>query len=244
MRADTRQPLGWQTTVSPYLRPHHLDLRENGLQLTLVLDGIDGTGWYPAFDVWYEETAHVQVPHWATVDNVSITERTNFSVHISIPRVQAVGPFIGGSVAVRELREEPHDVMLVLEGCDWSLDAGRPDSDAYESLSRAFVGPNDVGMAAGEAGWQLAGSGLLRARRENASHLTLTIPPLPAYRIASPETVRLTVPGPAMLQHHTGLYDLQPATDYSFVVLATPGSAILAARCCTRMRRHEHSRQL
>ena len=41
VRADTRQPLGWQTTVSPYLRPHHLDLRENGLQLTLVLDGID-----------------------------------------------------------------------------------------------------------------------------------------------------------------------------------------------------------
>ena len=61
---------------------------------------------------------------------------------------------------------------------------------------------------AGTSGWQLAASGLLVARRENASHLTLTVPPLPAYRIVSPETVTVTVPGDAILQHDDTLPDL------------------------------------
>ena len=48
----------------------------------------------------------------------------------------------------------------------------------------------------------LAASGLLTSRRWNATHLSLTVPPLAAYDIAAPETVEVTVPAAALLQHH------------------------------------------
>lgn len=217
---EGRQPLGWDAEVAPYLRPEHVLRRKGGLMLSLQLMGIDGTGWYPAFDVWYEETVMVSAPWWATADNVSaVPFYFNFSVFPSTPRVWALGALIGGSVPVRELQERPHDITLVLEGCDWDLDAGRQDTRPYLAMSRALIGPNDVEMVAGRSGWQLAASGLLRSTRHNASHLTLTIPPLPAYSIESPETVVLTVPAAAMLQEHRPLTNL----GYSFVVLATPG---------------------
>ena len=66
------------------------------------------------------------------------------------------------------------------------------------------------------SGWQLAGSGQLRARRENASHLVLTVPALPAYAVSSPETVVVTIPAEALLQHHSALGGLA-----SFVVNAS-----------------------
>ena len=73
-------------------------------------------------------------------DNMSaVPHYHNFSVDVSVPHVTALGEFIGGTVGVRELREESHDVMLVLAGCDWDLDAGRPGSAAYDALSRAMV---------------------------------------------------------------------------------------------------------
>lgn len=91
------------------------------------------------------------------------------------------------------------------------------------SVCALQVGPADVGMVAGVAGWQLAATGELRPRRINASHLLLRIPPLPAYRIAAPETVQLTVPAAALMQHHRALVDL----GYFFTVTATPGTASL-----------------
>ena len=62
----------------------------------------------------------------------------------------------------------------------------------------------------------------VQAKRDNASHLTLVVPPLAAYSVSSPETVEVTVPAEALLQHHSELRELG-----SFVILATPGTATL-----------------
>ena len=221
------QQYGWDVTVAPHLRPYHVKrVVGDPNQLTLLLAGFDGvSGRYPAYDVWIPEAVSILAPYWATADNVSAVPRyANLTIDVSVPRVAVRGELVDGAVVrVADLRRRAHTLELVLDGCDWKLDAGRPGSAAFVALSRALVGPNDgVGMIAGEAGWQLAGSGQLLATRVNASHLTLTVPPLPAYSIASPETVVITVPGPALLQHHSTL----PALG-SFVVLATPGSASL-----------------
>ena len=223
MRGEGAQPLAWQATVAPHFRPWHV-IRKSNFEIQLLLMGFDGTGWYPDFDVSYEEAVSIGAPWWATANNVSaVPPYSNVTVRISTPRVTAFGELIGQSVPTASLREQTHEVILALEGCDWHLDAGRAGSPAYEALSSALVGPNDAEMTSGRSGWQLAGSGMLKARRENASHLTLIVPPLPAYRISSPETVRVTVPAAALLQHHVDIRQ----TDYSFVALATPGRAKL-----------------
>ena len=218
------QTRGWLATVAPYLSPAHV-VRVSGEKLTLNLFGIDGSGWYPAFDVQYAEAVSIGAPYWVTADNITAEPAyANLTLDMSVPAVDVLGELVGGSVAVGELRARSHSLQLVLSGGEWALDAGRPGHAAYDALSRALVGPQDVGLAAGSSGWQRAASGLLRASRDNATHLTLTIPPLPAYRIDAPETVHVTVPSAALLNHHLALeYGLG-----SFVVRATAGSATLA----------------
>ena len=228
MAAVSIEPLGWDATIAPHLLPQHvvrMTDADTGAEFLMVrLMGIDGSGWYPALDVRRDEPVRIGAPFWATSDNVSaVPSFANLTIARSIPRVSVVGGLLSQETPVAEMRQQPHTVQLVLDGADWELDAGKRGSPAFAALSRAFVGPADVGLVAGTSGWQLAASGLLVARRENASHLTLTVPPLPAYRIVSPETVTVTVPGDAILQHDDTLPDLA-----TFVVSATPGTASLS----------------
>ena len=56
--------------------------------LTLRLLGIDGTGWYPAFDVRETEAVAVGAPWWATAANLTaVPPYANFSFVASTPRV-------------------------------------------------------------------------------------------------------------------------------------------------------------
>ena len=217
------QPLGWTAMIAPRLWPAHV-VRATSSMITLLLVGIDGSGWYPSLDVYADEAVQIDAPWWAVESNVTADPSyANLSIGVSVPRVDVRGRLAGGAIPVAELRALPHELQLVLSGADWRLDAGEAGSAAYDALSRAIVGPTSgVGVASGTSGWQLAASGLLRARRENASHLTLVVPPLPAYRIASPEEVHVRVPAEAILQHHAHIERVA-----SFTVLATPGSASL-----------------
>ena len=60
-RGTTLQPHGWAGAVLPYLLPEHV-VRTSRSILTLRLLGIDGGGWYPAFDVRYTEAVSVGAP--------------------------------------------------------------------------------------------------------------------------------------------------------------------------------------
>lgn len=221
------QERGWSASVAPYLSPAHV-VRTTSTMLTLRLLGIDGTGWYPAFDVRETEAVAVGAPWWATAANLTaVPPYANFSFVASTPRVTVLGDLIGRSVRVADLAARSHTMLFVLSGGEWHLDAGRPGHAAYLALSRALVGPAEVGLEAGTSGWQLAASGLLRATRLNATHLELTVPPLPAYRIDSPEEVEVTVPASAVLNHHVELRGLG-----SFTVRATAGRATLRCAVC------------
>ena len=185
-------------------------------------------GWLPEFDVDVEEYVHVTAPFWATqrnlsaVPGVSVTTDLNFSIGVSTPRAYAWGELVGAVVPEEALRSRSHVLHLALEGCDWPVDAGTPGSAAYAALSEALIGQTDVGAVPGESGWMMAASSLLMAQRWNATHLSLTVPPLAAYDIAAPETVEVTVPGAALLQHHEALRAIA-----SFVVVPEGGSARL-----------------
>lgn len=207
---SAEQPHSWLATVAPYLSPEHVERVSNSM-LRLHLVGIDGTGWYPAFDVRFTDAVSIGAPFWATENNLTANPPyANLTLDVSVPRVSVLSNLVGGFVSVSELRARSHSLQLVLSGGEWALDAGRPGHAAYEALSRALVGPDDLGpisgisrvsagLLAGSSGWQLAARGRLRATRENASHLTLSIPPLPAYRIDAPETVHVTVPALSLI---------------------------------------------
>ena len=185
-------------------------------------------GWLPEFDVEAEEIVHVTAPFWATQNNlsavagVSVSRELNFSIGVSTPRAYAWGELVGALVPEEALRSRSHVLHLSLEGCDWPVDAGTPGSAAYLALSDALDGPDDVGASPGVSGWTMAASGLLMAQRWNATHLSVTVPPLAAYDITAPETIDITVPGAALLQHHEKLRRIA-----SFVVVPEGGSARL-----------------
>ena len=179
--------LGWLTTVGPLLSTADVS-RASATRLTISL------GWYPEYDVRDPELVRFTAPWWATAHNVSAeSPLTNLTVSPSTPRVSVSG-LVGQHVAEEDLRSQSHSLLMMLEGCDWHPDAGTRGSAAYVALSRAVVSTTVAQMTPDRSGWMLAASGLLRARRENASHLTLEVPPLAAYSISSPETVEITVP--------------------------------------------------
>ena len=237
VRGQTVHAHGWIAAVAPHVTAQHVIRTAHDI-LTLRLVGIDGSGWYPAFDVHDDEAVAIAAPWWAIAENVSATPAyANLTIAVTVPRVEVSGEVIGGPVAVEALRTRPHALHLVLSGGEWALDAGRPGSRAYVALSRALVGPRDVGLLAGTSGWELAASGLLRAERENATHLTLVVPPLPAYRIDSPETVRVTVPAAAMANHHLPLDgpSLGQLVVRATAGRATLGGSLLQANASTRL---------
>lgn len=209
---------GFNAVVKPRLTVERVD--DHVLSLSF--------GWLPEFDVDAEEYVHVTAPFWATqrnlsaVPGVSVTTDLNFSIGVSTPRAYAWGELVGAVVPEEALRSRSHVLHLALEGCDWPVDAGTPGSAAYAALSEALIGQTDVGAVPGESGWMMAASSLLMAQRWNATHLSLTVPPLAAYDIAAPETVEVTVPGAALLQHHEALRAIA-----SFVVVPEGGSARL-----------------
>ena len=170
-----------------------------------------------------DEAVCISAPSYHIRQRDCRTSFANLTISRSIPRVSVFGDLVGAATPVAQMREHPHTVQLELIGADLVLYAGRPGSAAYEALSRAFVGPMDVGMVAGSSGWQLAASGLLLPKRESASLLTITVPPLPAYRIVAPETVAIAVPAEAILQHDSML-----PSSASFIVTAAPGIAKLS----------------
>ena len=155
--SGSAQPLGWEVTVAPHLRPEHV-VRVEGVpnMLQLLLMGFDGhSGRYPALDVWFAEAVMISAPYWATADNVSaVPPYANLTVAPSVPRVQVLGELADGTVVrVADMRRRAHEVLMVLDGCDWEMNAGRPGSAAFAALSAALVGPSHgVGMVAGEAG--------------------------------------------------------------------------------------------
>lgn len=209
----SEEPRGWHAIArhTVTVRP----LTPNTLLLML--------GWLPEYDLTAPEHVYVSVPFWATLKNLSaLPSRANFTIEVSTPRVHVSGELAISHVAEAALRSRPHVMHVALEECDWTVDAGTPGSVAYLALSEALDGPNDVGATPGESGWMLAANGRLVPRRLNATHLVLFVPPLAAYDIASPETITLSVPASALLQHHEDLISVA-----SFVVVPEPGTARL-----------------
>ena len=216
-------PHGWAAEVAPHLTPSHV-LRVSDTTLMVSID------WAPSYDCATAEFISAPAPWWAVAKNVSAEPLyRNISIEPTTPSITTpVGLVADGGVSEEALASETHTLQLVLDGCDWALDAGTRGSAAFAALADAIDGPLDVQARPGASGWNLAGRGELIARRQNASHLTLTVPPLPAYDIDSPETVSLTVPAAALLQHHA------PVAAGSFVVRAAPGRARLRGELLRR----------
>ena len=80
--------------------------------LTVRLLGIDGTGWYPSFDVRLAEAVPFTAPWWATAVNVSaVPSYANLTIDVSVPRVEVLGELIGGAVSVAEMRTRAHTLQ-------------------------------------------------------------------------------------------------------------------------------------
>eukprot|EP00966_Prymnesium_polylepis_P237592 5495201-Prymnesium_polylepis.1 len=175
IRAPLDRALGWHAAVAPTLSADDVSrATDNMLSLRV--------GWIPTYDIASYEEVLLAAPWWATAHNVTaVPAYANLTIVHSVPTVGLGGDLVGGRVAEEALRSVTHRITMVLEGSDWHPDAGSLGSTAYEALSRAVVGPTDVQMVPGRSGWMLAGTGLLQAQRHNASHLTLLVPPLPAY---------------------------------------------------------------
>ena len=221
LNTPSTQLLGWQAVARSRVSVHRATPYTLSLQL----------GWFAEYDIaWLDEEVFVSVPYWATAINVTAEPSfANFTVAVSTPRARASGELVGERVPEAALRSRQHEVMIELEGCDWPVDAGTPGSAAYAALADALEGPSAGGVAPGMSGWTMAGNGRLVPRRHNASHLTLVVPALAAYDIAAPETVEVTVPAAALLQHHLPLRGVA-----SFVVVPESGAARLGGSLLAR----------
>lgn len=147
---------GWVKVVDPYLSASDVS-RSTANMLTLRL------GWFPTFDVAEPEPVLIAAPWWSTAHNVSADPSyLNMTVAVSVPTVSISGDLVGSEVTEASLRSRSHSIQMVLEGCDWTLDAGRPGSSAYVALSRAVASSSVAEMSPGRSSWMLAASGLLQ----------------------------------------------------------------------------------
>ncbi|KOO34466.1 hypothetical protein Ctob_014112, partial [Chrysochromulina tobinii] len=113
---SAEQPHSWLATVAPYLSPEHVERVSNSM-LRLHLVGIDGTGWYPAFDVRFTDAVSIGAPFWATENNLTANPPyANLTLDVSVPRVSVLSNLVGGFVSVSELRARSHSLQLVLSG--------------------------------------------------------------------------------------------------------------------------------
>lgn len=237
LRADASdEPLGWNAVAVPSLGAISL-LRSSESTLTLQL------GWLPEFDIAQPELVAVHAPWWATASNQSAS-RANFTIAPSDPILRPSGELASGVVAESQLRSRAHTLRLHLDGCDWAIDAGTRGSAAYVALASALVSTRLAQASAGRSGWQLAGTGRLQVQRINASEVLLTVPPLPAYDVDSPETVEVTVPAEALLQARSSpSQPSSPARQFPKRLLLH-ASVRLRAFCCFVRRTPPHKQSV
>ena len=174
----------------------------------------------PSFDITSPEVATVVVPAAALLSNVSLLISPPFAVRAVSGAATLYPPFMRGEAALQQYAS--YVVRIDLSGTDdaWAVEVGQ-EGAASTALLQGFVGRSTE-----PSGWNVAVRPSLRAaqlRRVTDYRVELTLSGYPAYEIAEPETIYLSLPAEAL---RSGMPSF--AGGAPFVVAAARGSAVLS----------------
>ena len=174
----------------------------------------------PSFDITSPEVATVVVPAAALHSNVSLLISPSFAVRAVSGAATLYPPFMRGEAALQQYAS--YVVRIDLSGTDdaWAVEVGQ-EGAASTALLQGFVARSTE-----PSGWNVAVRPSLRAaqlRRVTDYRVELTLSGYPAYEIAEPETIYLSLPADAL---RSGMPSF--AGGAPFVVAAARGSAVLS----------------